>query len=274
MYKTLKNSITFDHNGGEKELKLPGVVAKNFRLRATDWQVTDVGIVAAETLGGAITEVEIKHTNKSKIREIVFYCYDDEYDEVTTYCEAVSPLSKGPITQGLYSDPMPTTATAEDSWWTYYGPFDWRGKATLRIKVAAFTTEWAAASAGTVTFEIDYEEYTGNIKPIRVTREDSSSSTGHTVYGAGINKIKHTFLVAGTADYLSRVTINEEGTTILDEDVPQKFAADYDLETRSAIQATCTKYLLKNLNVLHSGNREFIIKMSTAATLVAYFFGY
>lgn len=266
MLETLKNSFTFQYTGGQKEHKLPAVRVKMWKLRATNWQVTDVGIAAGETLGGTIGEIEIKKGKKFTI----FSGYDDELDELSTMCEAASPYA-APNSTGLTSDPMPTTATDEDSWWTFYGPWTWKG-CSMRIKQDSFVTEFAAASAGYVTYEIDYEVYNGPTKSLRVTRESSASSTEHTLYGTGLNAVRNAFFIAGTADYVSRFTVNEGGKNVIDDDKPQKYAADYDLETRGTVQATCTKYLVKNIK-LTNPTRDFITKMSTAATLVGYFFG-
>jgi hypothetical protein len=267
LYETLEDSLSFQYTGGEKSIKLPAVRVKWFRIRATDWQVTDAGIAAGETLGGTIGEVEIKRKNK----QTVFYSYDDELDETVQYCEGASPFS-APSTTGLYSDPQPTTATDEDTWWTFYGPFNWKGSCKLRISQDAFTTEFGAASAGYVTYEIDYEVYTGLANDIIVTREYSASATKHNVYGTDNPILLHAIFVAGTADYVSKITLNHGGTSVFGDNTPQKFAADFDMEFRSTAQTTLTKYLLKNLRSEHP-DREFIIAMSTAATLTAYFIG-
>jgi hypothetical protein len=257
---------------------MPNVIAKRFRLRATDWQVTDADIAAGETLG-ALFDADIKRGSHT-----IFYSYRDEHATTVLLCDALSPFGgfgREAGSTGLYSDPQPTTATDEDSWWQWNGPFDFRRKwgknAVLTLEVIAFTNEFGAASAGYVTFELDYqvlEPTNSNVKKCyRLDREYFATSTKHELTGGDLDVVNDIYWLAGTADYASKLKITANGKTIIETDQPQKYGAEYDAVTRQSAQATVTKYLVTGVEIGDKGGRKIQLTNSTTTTATVYYKG-
>lgn len=251
--KTYNRALSYGLSGGLQQLPLERRPVEKIIIRP-NYTVTDAGISAGENFEGVVDELLLGND--------AFPVLQARRNELSVLGDL---LHEG-ISTGIYSDPDPTTATAQNVHYTFTGPFDLRRVSDpfLRLSLRPATDEWGAASAFTcfVTVEVYYNDGLEGMG-IGVRRIASASATEHRVKAPTDVDMVGLLIVAGTGGLLDQWNVGND----VNASDAYSTHTDYSAYKKTAPQSSPTRYFAAPIRSKRADGKEIIASATSATTL-------
>lgn len=258
-------SVTFGLTAQTKELDVDPDFMEFVTLRFGALNCTDAGIAAGETGLGWL--------HRFRLGEPGNWVLHTEYDEHAEISKALA----GDEFEGCVEDTIPTTATDEERWITFYGPFDLRNHKSPRaeITVRAASAEWAGVAAMDTKCWVEWKVMAPTQKPVIVHRDYYSSESKKTF---GLGEKGKTFALRaelGSADVWTGGGLmrGKKEVYTFTADKVKMFGRNWFRHTNETPTDTFTKYWLDGMNMPVSDG-SIVISLSSAQSMLVYTFNH